>query len=146
MKVGVNIRALFLAGLLAGSLMASPPPVLWPKHVEIGRFPLLAAKALVSGTVVVRCHLDKDGRVVLVEVVQGHPLLAEASAENSLAWTFFTDKSMASESPTVELTYEYKVEEAVSPVHAFYSEVSIDFPYRILVETRARPRNPRPRR
>jgi protein TonB len=62
-----------------------PPTKL--RHVA-PRYPELAARARISGTVDIDCLIDEEGRVRDVRVLSGHPLLAPAAVEAVRAWLY----------------------------------------------------------
>jgi protein TonB len=51
-------------------------------------YPEIAKQARVGGTVVLDCTIDRDGRVVDVSVISGHPLLDEAALSAVRRWTY----------------------------------------------------------
>ena len=51
-------------------------------------YPELARHARVQGAVVVRCVIDATGHVANVEVVSGHPMLAEAAVAAVRQWLY----------------------------------------------------------
>lgn len=127
-----NLASVSLAiVLMCGAASAQSKGLhLWPKHAELGRLLFMTAKAMIPGTVVVRCHLNEDGTVYLTSVVSGNELLGEASAENSFTWSFFVKKSRPA--PFVDLTYEYRITEGgrAGATHAV-----IDLPHRVILTT-----------
>ena len=103
-------------------------PDLWPKHAKLGRLPFLAAKAQIPGTAVIRSSLNDAGTVSSAFVDSRHALLGQASAENSLGWTFFVSES--EEARSVVLTYEYRL---VKGGRAGDAHIFIDLPHRVVI-------------
>jgi protein TonB len=61
-----------------------------PRAVKIvpPQYPLLAAKARVTGTVVLEATLSAEGTVVDIHVVSGHPLLIDAAMHCVKQWRY----------------------------------------------------------
>jgi len=55
---------------------------------EVPAYPELARRIRVEGEVVVECMIDERGRVLQVQVLRGHPLLAPAAAEAVKRWVY----------------------------------------------------------
>ncbi len=133
-----RILSLFAALLLATNLTpAATPPLLYPKHAELISYPVLAKQARIQGTVVVRCFLDPAGRVVAAKAIEGHPVLADPTVQNSLKWSFFTDGSLSKESLQVDLRYEYKIVGLESIYREPGTQTLIELPHRILITAKA---------
>jgi protein TonB len=62
-----------------------PPTKL--RHVN-PRYPALALQARISGTVEIDCLIDKEGRVTIVDVPSGPPLLKPAATEAVRQWLY----------------------------------------------------------
>ncbi len=127
MKKAVCLLVLLLLAARVVGAQNAPPP-LWPKHAELGKYLFLAAKAMIPGTVTVTCHLRTDGTVYLAEPRSGQPLLAQASAENSVAWSFFIAKDKPA--PSVELTYEYLL---IEGGFAGRAQATVELPRKVVV-------------
>lgn len=95
--------------LVASSLFAQD----WvpTRIVAITRYFPLAAMARVSGDVVVKCVLDKDGSVMSAEVVSGPSLLKEQARTNALLWKFKRSPlADATNDNSVTLIYQYRLD------------------------------------
>lgn len=57
------------------------------RHVD-PVYPELAIRAGVTGTVILECVIDRDGRVDRVAVLRGHPLLDAAAVDAVRQWTY----------------------------------------------------------
>ncbi len=57
-------------------------------HKEEPLYPPVAQQARVQGTVRLKIIIDKEGHVVTVELVSGHPLLVAAAQEAVRQWTY----------------------------------------------------------
>jgi periplasmic protein TonB len=91
-----------VAGGVVGGLLPAPMPsppttvvrvggaIKAPKlvHSVAPEFPLLAAQARVSGLVIVEANVDKQGRVIDVRVLRGHPLLDAAALTAVRQWRY----------------------------------------------------------
>jgi protein TonB len=92
-----------VVGAIVGGLpdAAPPPPTLQPVHVDSGLvheprkirhvapvYPPVAATARIEGSVVLEAFVDVRGRVVEVEVIQGHSILAKAALEAVRQWAY----------------------------------------------------------
>jgi protein TonB len=55
---------------------------------EVPAYPDLARLTRVEGEVVVECMIDERGRVLQVQVLRGHRLLAPAAAEAVKGWVY----------------------------------------------------------
>jgi protein TonB len=102
------IGALDAIGPAAGHVVAAPPPARKPdppqtaKPIQIGGnvleaklvnrvMPLytpLARQARISGTVRLEGIISKDGRVVNLQVISGHPLLVKAAVDAVRQWIY----------------------------------------------------------
>lgn len=69
-RVGGNVQSMML--------VQSPPP----------KYPPLAKQARVQGTVELSTSIGKDGRVIDVQVISGHPLLIPAAVEAVKEWEY----------------------------------------------------------
>ena len=79
-----------------------PPPKEGPKRIRVGgnvqsakllnqvrpSYPPLAKQARISGTVRLHAVIAKDGSVVQLEVVSGHPLLVQAALDAVRQWRY----------------------------------------------------------
>lgn len=77
----------------------SPPEVKSPVRIGVlnpsklifqvpPRYPILAHKLHVSGTVILEALIDEEGVVSRVEIVEGHPLLRDSAAEAVKQWKY----------------------------------------------------------
>jgi len=120
------MKGLLLATILSVSALCAQDWVP-TRIVAITDYVPLARMARVSGDVVVKCSLDKDGTVVMAEVISGHSLLKEQARRNALLWNFHrTDPSGATRHETVTLIYQYRLEGL--PVEHAITKFSFEFP------------------
>ncbi len=57
-------------------------------HQVIPVYPVLAAKAHVSGAVILEAVIDEEGNVTNLKVLKGHPLLVDAAVEAVRQWKY----------------------------------------------------------
>jgi periplasmic protein TonB len=90
-----------IIGGVAGSNLP-PPPKATPQRIRQGgnvqaaklinmvrpMYPPLAKQARISGTVRLHAIIDKDGSVIQLEVVQGHPLLVQSALDAVRQWRY----------------------------------------------------------
>lgn len=90
-----------IIGGIAGSNLP-PPPKEGPKRIRVGGnvqqarlinmvrpvYPPLARQARISGTVRLQAVIDKDGSVVQLELVSGHPLLVQNAMDAVRQWRY----------------------------------------------------------
>jgi protein TonB len=75
---------------------AAAAPAMRISHMDPGmlissvepRYPELAKRARVQGTVLLAALIDKNGRVANLHTVQGHPLLVEAALDAVRQWRY----------------------------------------------------------
>lgn len=89
-------------------MKAAALPWVPQRVVAPDRYPPLASAALIEGTVVIRCAISDDGRVVGTEAVAGHPLLGLAALENAKSWRFRRSAARG-EADEVELIYTFEL-------------------------------------
>ncbi len=91
-----------LGGLGEGSTGAAPPPPVRVTRTRVGGqvqeariiarpnpiYPPLARQARIQGRVVLHAIIDKEGRVVQLEQVSGHPLLTQAAMAAVQNWRY----------------------------------------------------------
>jgi TonB family protein len=119
--------ALFVAGTCSAQIS------LFPRHVTVPQYPVIARTAHISGQVVLLVTIGADGTVTDTTLVSGPPLLGSAAITNVKAWTF--DKPAAA--PFVEtLVYDYRVDPNLTCEDngsAANSHAIFDFPTRVAV-------------
>ena len=90
-----------ILGGIAGSNLP-PPPKETPKRIRVGGqvqqarllsqprpvYPPLARQARIQGTVRLQAIIAKDGAIVQLEVVSGHPLLVQSALEAVRQWRY----------------------------------------------------------
>ncbi|MCL4524023.1 MAG: energy transducer TonB [Acidobacteria bacterium] len=93
-----------LGGIIGGVVSTSlpPPPKVTPQRIRQGGnvqqarlinmvrpvYPPLARQARISGTVRLHAIIAKDGTVIQLEVVNGHPLLVQAALDAVRQWRY----------------------------------------------------------
>jgi TonB family protein len=70
----------------------------------------LAARARISGDVLIRCLLATDGSVLRADVLSGKQLLAAQAKENAVQWKFRRNKPEKNRDNSITLTYRYRLE------------------------------------
>ena len=89
-----------IIGGIAGNL--PPPPKEGPKRIRVGGnvqqarlinqprpiYPPLAKQARIQGTVRLQAIIAKDGNVVQLEMISGHPLLVQAALDAVRQWKY----------------------------------------------------------
>lgn len=85
----------------------------WPKVARsvIPAYPAVAAAKRISGPVRVDVEVDPKGSVTAARVITGHQLLAAASREAALRWTFQPTESKHS----ISLHFIYRAVDYVEP-------------------------------
>jgi TonB family protein len=88
---------------LRGFVASTPPPgEHLPKRIRVSsgvsagliltrvnpEYPSDAREARIQGVVVLKVNVDEEGRVVRVELISGHPMLAPAAIEAVRQWTY----------------------------------------------------------
>lgn len=99
-----------LSRWLAVALLIAPPTMLaeWEPVEIVGMsYPLLARSARITGLVVVRLSLERDGSVKQAEPVSGHPLLGEAAKANAEKWKFKQSGRNFAPAQTPYLVYRF---------------------------------------
>ena len=97
-----------------------------PAHIF---YPPLARMTRISGTIVLKVSVAADGTVDGVEVLRGHPLLAEATLKTVKEWRF-TPQEGAQRS--FELNCEFVVRDGVDSVRTVVVEVAGPLHLRLL--------------
>jgi protein TonB len=92
-----------LGGIIGGVPGANlPPPKAAPSRIRVGGqvqqanlinqirpvYPPLARQARIQGTVRLQAIIDKQGNVVQLEVLQGHPLLVQSALDAVRQWRY----------------------------------------------------------
>ena len=77
-KVAIPQRVRVSAGVTSGLLVRKVNPV----------YPPLARQARISGTVVLRAVISKDGSIENLSLVSGHPMLAPAAIDAVKQWKY----------------------------------------------------------
>jgi protein TonB len=93
-----------LGGIIGGVIGSNlpPPPKAAPARIRLGGnvtqaklinmvrpvYPPLAKQARISGTVRLHAIIAKDGSVIQLEVVQGHPLLVQSALDAVRQWRY----------------------------------------------------------
>ncbi len=92
-----------LGGILGGSVGSNPPPPKEaPKRIRVGGqvqqaslinkvqpvYPPLAKQARISGTVRLQAVIAKDGSIIELQVLSGHPLLQQAALDAVRQWKY----------------------------------------------------------
>lgn len=80
----LSVAALFVV-FTALTASAADRPVL---HSVRATYPEMARRMHVSGTVKLGVHISPDGSVKKVDVIGGHPLLAQAAVESVKHWKY----------------------------------------------------------
>jgi TonB family protein len=102
--------------LLLAALVMAGSPLLWgdwlPVSFEGPVYPPLATQAQISGTVVLRVHLDVRGHVTSSDSASGHPILARCAQDNIRTWSFerSSGDAQSGTASTIEFTYAFKLE------------------------------------
>ncbi len=90
-----------LGGIIGGALVP-PPPKEAPKRIRVGGqvqtaklinkvqpiYPALAKQARIQGTVRLQAVIAKDGSIVELQVLAGHPLLVQAALDAVRQWRY----------------------------------------------------------
>lgn len=71
-------------------------------RVKPPRYPRLAARMGVAGTVKLNATVESDGKVSDVEVMSGHPLLAGAASQAIEDWKYEPSNEKSTQSITVD--------------------------------------------
>jgi hypothetical protein len=129
-----NMKSILLTAI---ALLAAGPCSaqisLFPRHVTVPQYPIIARTAHVAGQVVFLVTIGADGTVADTTLVSGPPLLGSAAITNVKAWTF--DKPAAA--PFVEtLVYDYRADPNLACEDngsTANSHVIFDFPSRVTV-------------
>ena len=74
--------------LLAAGSYAADPADRKLLHREEAKYPDIAAKNNLHGTVKLKLWISADGTVRRVEYIGGHPLLAESALKAVKSWTY----------------------------------------------------------
>lgn len=93
-----------LGGIIGGAVGSNlpPPPKETPKRIRVGGqvqqarlvnqpkpiYPALARQARIQGTVRLQAIIAKDGSVVELQVLSGHPLLVQAALDAVRQWKY----------------------------------------------------------
>ena len=91
-----------LGGIIGGASSTPPPPKETPKRIRVGGqvqtaklinkvqpvYPPLAKQARIQGTVRLQAIIAKDGSVVELQVLSGHPLLQQAALDAVRQWRY----------------------------------------------------------
>lgn len=93
-----------LGGIIGGAAGSNlpPPPKVQTQRIKVGGnvqsakminmvrpiYPPLAKQARIQGTVKLRAIIDKNGQVVQLEVVVGHPLLVQSALDAVRQWRY----------------------------------------------------------
>ena len=91
-----------LGGIIGGAGSTPPPPKEAPKRIRVGGqvqtaklinkvqpvYPPLAKQARIQGTVRLQAIIAKDGSVVELQVLSGHPLLQQAALDAVRQWRY----------------------------------------------------------
>jgi protein TonB len=92
-----------LGGIIGGSVGSNPPPPKeTPKRIRVGGqvqqarlvnqpkpvYPALARQARIQGTVRLQAVIAKDGSVVELQVLSGHPLLVQSALDAVRQWKY----------------------------------------------------------
>ena len=92
-----------LGGIIGGAMGSNlPPPKEGPRRIRVGGqvqtaklinkvqpiYPPLAKQARIQGTVRLQAVIAKDGSVVELQVVSGHPLLQQSALEAVRQWRY----------------------------------------------------------
>jgi TonB family protein len=103
-------------------------------HIEAPHYVPLARQAAIQSDVNINVHVDEAGTVTEVQVISGHPLLAEEAVRNIKLWQFKPGTAS-----NLNLTYQFKLEEP-TPGAKPTSTVTFDLPNRVrLTESRPIP-------
>jgi TonB family protein len=133
------LRMMCLAGLLAFWSMAAPAgqaPTPAPLRVVGLEYPRLANLAHVEGKVQLRAEVTDRGDVSAVEVVSGHPLLANAVRQTMMKWKY---ASCAGTAPcAVSIVFLFELTEPCDRADCG-TEFQVDLPDRVTVRARRLP-------
>ena len=91
-----------LGGIIGGASSTPPPPKETPKRIRVGGqvqtaklinkvqpvYPPLAKQARIQGTVRLQAIIAKNGAVVELQVLSGHPLLQQAALDAVRQWRY----------------------------------------------------------
>ncbi|MGH9497107.1 MAG: energy transducer TonB [Candidatus Sulfotelmatobacter sp.] len=77
-KIATPQRIRVSAGVTQGLLLRKVPPV----------YPPLARQARIQGTVLLQAQISKDGNIVNLQLISGHPMLAPAAIEAVKQWRY----------------------------------------------------------
>lgn len=91
-----------IIGGIPGGNLPPPPPKEQPQRIRVGGdvqqaqiihqirpvYPPLARQARIQGTVRLQAIIAKDGSIIQLEVIQGHPLLVQAATDAVKQWRY----------------------------------------------------------
>ncbi len=91
-----------LGGIIGGTGSMPPPPRETPKRIRVGGqvqaaqlvnkvqplYPALAKQARIQGTVRLQAVIAKNGSIVELQVLSGHPLLVQAALDAVKQWRY----------------------------------------------------------
>ncbi len=96
-------------------------------RMEVPVFPPLARTAQIQGEVVLDATISKEGNVLAVQRLSGHPMLAADASENVRTWVFTETQAQSVE----RVVFVYKLTDTQQ--FAPCSHVSIESAHRIVV-------------
>jgi len=112
---------------------AAPMPV---KMVSL-QYPRLAAAARITGTVVLRARLDKEGMASQVHAVSGPTLLVYAALDNIKLWRFLPARNGVPEAEgEFEFRYAFELKGEADNAH-WSSEMTYEYPNKVTVTSKA---------
>jgi protein TonB len=77
-KIATPQRVRVSSGVQSGLLVRKVPP----------QYPPLARQARIQGTVILQAEISKEGNIINLQLVSGHPMLAPAAIEAVKQWKY----------------------------------------------------------
>jgi TonB family protein len=118
--------------LLVASIAFGSNHEIAPVRVVSLRYPCLALKVKLQGTVRVRCRIAEDGSCPDPAIDSGHPLFLREVTENLKLWRFPVLKN-GSELRSITIEYRFEIRGVRVPEDDPEACVTFEFPNRVLV-------------